>query len=61
VGGLVLVVGGGGVCKAGMGSAAGLYCHSDYRHHRQLGQQCHLVEQKKMGVLKSCVSMGVAT
>ena len=50
-----------GVCEAGMGLVAGLYCHSDYRHHRWLGHQCHLVEQKKMGVLESCVDVGVAT
>jgi hypothetical protein len=54
-------VGVGGVCVAGTGLAAGVYCHSDYCHHWRLGHQCHLVEQKKMGVLESCVGMEVAT
>jgi hypothetical protein len=44
-----------------MGLAVSLYYHSNYRHHWRLGHQCHLVEQKKMGVLKSCVGVGVAT
>jgi hypothetical protein len=56
-----MVVGVVDVDMVGMVQAVIQRCHSNFRHDCHEAHQCHLVERKKMDVLKDCIGMGVAT